>query len=140
MAFLTVGKEHKEQMRLYLMEITLPSGLVVCKFGKSSGTSSKQRMLQICGDVYEAYSVRRTPSIKIIRDRKCDNPFELEKVFREFFMDYQYVTKATWCGSTECYVIPVSDAKATYDLVMESQVPTHTYVLPPPDPTDELSF
>jgi hypothetical protein len=100
-------------------------------------------MLQICGDIYEKVPERRTPSIKILRDRKCTNPFELESIFRQFFINYQYTTKATWTGSTECYVIPVEDAKATFDLVIEGEVPDFVYTMPDTcevDYSDQLQF
>ena len=129
--FLKVGTgPTKPQERLYMMHIILASGMELVKFGKSSGVSSKRRMLEVCEAIYEAYPERRTPSIKLIRDRKCDNPFVLETVFKEFFTNYQYTTKAKWCGSTECYVIPVEDAKQTFDLVIEGEVPPHVYQMP----------
>jgi hypothetical protein len=131
MGFLTVGKEPEgPQLRLYLMEITLPTGMVVMKYGKSSGISSKRRMMEICESIYDKSTERRTPSIKIIRDQKCDNPFELELIFRDFFINYRYATKATWVGSTECYVIPMLDAKTTFDLVLGGATPDTTYKMP----------
>lgn len=137
--FLKVGNVEKQQLRIYLMHIVLPNSMVLCKFGKSSGESSKQRMLQICADIYETYPERRTPSIKIVRDRKCENPFELECVFKEFFKSYRYTTKSKWGGSTECYVIPLEDAKTTFDLVIEGHVPDFTYELSD-TLEDELQF
>ena len=125
-----MGETLKPELRLYMLHIILPSGMELVKFGKSSGKSSKQRMLQICADIYEAYPERRTPSIKVIRDRKCNNPFELEAVFRNFFINYQYTTKASWAGSTECYAIPVEDGKDTYDLVINGEVPDFEYQMP----------
>jgi len=131
MAFLQVGQDvAKPQLRLYLMEITLPTGMVVMKYGKSSGVSSKRRLMEICESIYDKSKERRTPSIKIIRDRKCDNPFELELVFRSFFRNYSYTSKATWVGSTECYVVPMEDAKVTFDLVLEGAIPDTIYKLP----------
>ena len=138
--FLKVGSAHEQQLRIYMMHIILPNGLELVKYGKSSGVSSKRRMLEICADVYEAYPDRRTPSIKIVRDRKCPNPFELEKVFKEFFINYQYTTKAKWNGSTECYVIPLADAKTTFDLVIEGEEPDFTYVLPNKEESVDLPF
>ena len=128
--FLKVGGAYEQQLRIYMMSIILPNGLELVKFGKSSGVSSKRRMLEICEAIYEAYPERRTPSIKLVRDRKCDNPFELEKVFKDFFQSYQYSTKAKWCGSTECYVIPVGDGKCTFDLVTDGEIPDFKYTLP----------
>lgn len=131
MALLKVGAPPpSKKQRLYLMEITLPSGMVVMKCGKSSGPSSKERMLQICSSIYDKF--RRTPMIKIQRDREvpADKVFEYETTVHRFFCNYQYDSKTKWDGITECFVVPLDDMVATYEAVLDGQVPDFIYELP----------
>ena len=140
MAFLKVGNVPKKKQRLYLMEITLPSGFTVIKLGKASGPSSKERMLQICSSIYDKF--RRTPMVYIKRDREVatEDVFKLETILHRFFADYKYETKHKFDGVTECFTIPLEDAQVTFDLVVEGLVPEHTYVLPEPIAEDSLTF
>jgi len=141
MAFMKVGgKPPNKKQRLYLMEITLPSGMVVLKCGKASGSSSKERMLQICSSIYDKF--RRTPMIKIQRDREvpADKVFEFESTVHKFFCDYQYKHATKWDGITECFVVPLDDMVAAYEAVIEGMVPEHTYKLPELVVEDQLTF
>ena len=130
MALLTVGKEVTKKARLYLMEITLPSKMVVVKIGKASGPSSVNRMMQIVESVYQKF--RRTPMIYIKKDQEVlsDVVFKYETILHNFFKDYQYVTPHKFTGSTECFTIPLSDGLQAYEAVLQGLVPEHTYVLP----------
>lgn len=131
MAFLTVGKEPpKKKQRLYIMEITLPSGMNVVKVGKASGPSSKERMLQICSSIYD--DQRTTPMIKIKRDREVDAEyvFKFENTLHRFFANYKYESKAKWDGITECFCVPVEDVVQAYELVIEGVEPDFQYQMP----------
>ena len=131
MAFLTIGKDPKgAKQRLYLMEITLPSGMKVVKCGKASGESSKARMLQICASIYDKF--RTTPMIKIKRDKEVptDLVFKYETNVHRFFKDYHYHTKTKFDGSGECFTVPVDDMVAAYEAVIEGNEPDFTYVMP----------
>ena len=137
MAFITVGgAAPKKKQRLYIMEITLPSGMTVIKCGKASGLSSKERMLQICSSIYDKH--RRTPMIKIQRDREVDADlvFKYETIVHKFFKNYQYNSKTRWDGITECYVVPLDDMVQAYEAVLNGVVPEHTYVLPVQEPDE----
>jgi len=128
MAFLTVGAGvPKKKQRLYLMEITLPSGMVVIKCGKASGSSSKERMLQICSSIYDKF--RRTPMIKIQRDREvnADLVFKYETIMHRFFSDYRYESKHKFDGISECFVVPLDDMVQAYEAVMEGLEPDGVY-------------
>ena len=134
MAFLKVGGEPpKKKQRLYIMEIVLPSGMTVIKCGKASGPSSKERMLQICSSIYDKH--RRTPMIKIQRDREVDADlvFKYETIIHKFFSDYQFSSKAKWDGVTECFVVPLDDMIAAYEAVIDGLEPEHIYSLPVPE-------
>jgi len=145
MAFLKVGSDEKKKRRLYIMEILMPigddaSGLTVIKIGVASGNSSKERMLQICGSIFDAH--RRTPMIAIKRDREVpgDKVFKYEAILHAFFKNYKYNFKNKWSGSTECFVIPLDDAKQAFEAVIEDQVPDFTYVLPDAPVCDDIPF
>jgi hypothetical protein len=128
MAFLKVGSEVVlKKQRLYVMEITLPSGMTVVKVGKASGLSAKERMLQICGSIYD--KTRRTPMIKIHRDREvpAEYVFTFETTLHRFFKLRQYKSKLVWDGVSECFVLPLDDVIQAFDLVIEGVVPDFVY-------------
>jgi len=142
MAFLTVGETPVKYRRLYLMRIILPSGMVVHKFGVASGNSSKERMLQICGSIFDKF--RETPRIKLLRDRKveADIVFKYENILHRFFSEYRYESKHKFDGITECFVLPDDgeDAIMAYEAVIDSQVPDHDYEAPPKPEDIDLPF
>jgi hypothetical protein len=127
--FLKVGETPKNTSRLYMMEITMPLGIHLIKFGKSSGKSSKARVLQICSDIFDKY--RTTPMIHLKRDRHIedDKVFEYETTLHNFFKNYRYTFGKKWDGHTECYVIPLEDALQAYEAVIEGNKPDFTYEL-----------
>ena len=131
--FLKVGSTPKKQRRLYLMKITLPTGMEVIKVGVSSGVSSKERLLQICSGIYDKY--RSTPMIKLLRDREvdADSVFKYETILHQYFADYRYKTKKVFDGVTEMFVIPPDDAIQAYMAVIEGQVPDNKYVYREPE-------
>ena len=129
--FLKVGEAApKQKSRLYVLRITLPSGLTVCKLGKASGVSSKSRMMQICESIYD--KTRSTPCIKVLRDREvpADKVFEYETRLHQYFSDYRYYSKVPWSGNTEAFCIPEDDAIMAYEAVIDGQVPPCKYVMP----------
>lgn len=130
MSFLKVGKEPTKSRRLYLMDITLPTGMRVIKIGVASGGSSKERMLQVCGGIYDKY--RTTPSIHIKRDREVpgDKAFKYEATLHKFFSNVQYTPKYKFDGSTELFAAPIDDIVQAYELVIEGVVPDFKYELP----------
>ena len=130
MAFLSVGQEPKKGRRLYLMEITLPSKMVVVKIGVASGGNSTSRMMQIVESIYQ--KLRRTPMVYIKRDREvpADMVFKYESMLHQFFKAYQYESKTRWDGVTECFTIPLEDAVQAYEAVIEGNVPDFTYEMP----------
>lgn len=138
--FLKVGGPAPQQkQRLYLMEITLPSGMVVCKVGKASGPSSTSRMMQLVESIYNKF--RRTPMVYIKRDKEITDGkvFELETRLHQFFSEYRYESKQKFDGVTECFVVPLSDAVIAFDLVTDGEVPDFKYKLPSKD-EDALPF
>ncbi len=140
MAFLTVGKERPKTRRLYIMDITLPSGMKTVKIGVASGASSKERMLQLVSSIYDKF--RTTPMIKIKRDREvpADKVFKYETMLHHYFEDYRYETKHKFDGVTENFCIPLDDAVQAYEAVLDEQVPDHKYIMPEPSTEDQLPF
>lgn len=131
MAFLKVGAATPpKKQRLYILDIELPSGMRVTKIGKASGASSKERMLQINGSIFDKF--RCTAKISIKRDREidADKVFKYETLLHRFFSDYKYESAHKWDGCTEAFCVPIEDAKAAYDLIIEGNEPDFTYTLP----------
>mgnify|MGYP006414512555 FL=1 len=125
MALLSVGKPHKKDERLYLMRIELPTGVKLLKIGKSSGASSKARMMQICESIYDTY--RTTPKIKLLRDRKVEDVFTKETCLHHFFVNYQFQGSAKFDGVTECFTLCEDTAIQAYEAVLEGLVPDFVY-------------
>ena len=143
MAFMKVGSAPvAKKQRLYIMSIELPSGMCVVKIGKASGESSKERMLQINGSIFDKF--RCTAKISIKRDREvpADKVFEYETILHRFFSAYRYDTTHKFDGVTECFVLPsdCEDAITAYELVIAGEVPDFTYVVQDSKDEDELSF
>jgi len=131
MAFLKVGAgAPKKKQRLYIMEITLPSGMKVTKIGKASGQSSKERMLQINGSIFDKHRCTAMISIKRDREVPADKVFEYETVLHRFFSSYQYEHKTRFDGITECFVVAVDDVVQAYEAVIEGSVPDFLYEAP----------
>jgi len=142
MAFMKVGIAPTTSRRLYLMHITMPSGVVLHKFGVASGSSSKDRLLQICGSIFDKF--RQTPMIKLIRDREvpAEEVFKLESTLHKFFSSYRYDSPHKFDGVTECFVLPEDsgDAITAYELVITGEVPDFTYTVTASIKEDELQF
>lgn len=141
MAFLKVGSTHvAKKQRLYILEIELPSGMQVVKIGKASGSSAKERMLQINGSIFDKF--RCTAKISIKRDREvpADKVFEYETILHQFLKDYRYNTTHKFDGSSECFCVPIDDVVASYELVLSGEVPDFVYTLSPPNIEDALTF
>ena len=116
-------KSKSKKTRLYCMEITT-GDKTYYKFGKSSGISSKDRMLQIIGSYYDVH--RETPIVKIVRDRPIDKDlvFKYETVLHQYFNFYQYSKKLlSFSGSTECFHINKDIAVLCFEQVIEGLEP-----------------
>lgn len=137
MAFLTVGSDTvpKKKQRLYIMEIELPSGMKVVKIGKASGHSSKERLLQINGSIFDKFRCTAKMSLKRDREVPYDDVFKYETILHRFFANYTYEHKTKFDGITECFTIPVEDAVQAYEAVIEGAEPDFVYVMP--DPVEE---
>lgn len=99
--------------RLYILEIWLDGNdFPIYKIGKSSGKSSKQRMLSIIGSYYDAYRV--TPIIKIKRDREVTDVFTKETMLHKYYKKVQYKSKKRFSGNTELFHI--EDVEGLYDV------------------------
>lgn len=140
MAFLKVGSEPVKKRRLYLMDIEMPSGIKLCKIGVASGASSKERMLQINGSIFDKF--RCTAKISIKRDREvlAEDVFKMESTLHKFFASCQYETKHKFDGCTETFTIPLEDGVMAFEAVVAGNVPDFCYELPDKDIDEELSF
>ena len=143
MAFMKVGAATvAKKQRLYIMSIELPSGMRVVKIGKASGESSKERMLQINGSIFDKF--RCTAKISIKRDREvpADKVFEYETILHRFFSAYKYDPPHKFDGSGECFVLPhdSEDVVTAYELVIAGEVPDFTYTATASIKEDELQF
>jgi len=138
--FLQVGKEPIKKQRLYLMEITLPSGLTLVKVGKASGENSTSRMMQIVESIYQ--KSRRTPMIYVKKDQEvpADLVFKYETILHKYFSDYQYTSPYKFSGHTECFTIPLADGLMAYEAVLAGHVPDSVYIMPDQSEKDGLQF
>lgn len=109
-----------KQDRVYLLDITFASGMKVVKIGKSSGSSSLDRMLQIQRDYYNKYRVTFICNIK--RDRPVEDAFKAETALHKFFQDYKYTAKIAFDGSTELFVIPIQAAVEALEHILEKGI------------------
>ena len=130
MAFLKVGKEPKvKDQRLYLMRIKLPgpTPVTVMKIGKASGHSSKERMLQINGSIFDKY--RETAMIYVCKDKKvpAEKVFEYETMLHKFFAHYRANNNHRFDGYSECFEIDEEVARQAYDAVIDGMVPDFIY-------------
>lgn len=116
-----VTKGDVEIERLYILEIDI-EGTVVYKVGKASGHSSKQRMLQIIGSYFDVY--RRTPVVKIIRDRECTDVFKKETECHVELKDYRYFPDKTFSGCTELFNTDKEKVIEVYERVLENNKDT----------------
>lgn len=99
--------------RLYLMEITVPGIGIAYKIGKSSNHSSKERMLQIVGSMFDVY--RETPIIRIVRDRECDDVFSVETRCHHRLKEWRICVEKKWSGCTECFSVDRETALKVYE-------------------------
>lgn len=100
---LRVKKIRKDHNRLYIMRFTVPEydGFIY-KIGKTSGVSSKNRMLSIISSYYDAY--RLTPVVKIVRDREVvDGVFDKEAALHEYFHKNSYTPDRQFSGFSEFF-------------------------------------
>jgi hypothetical protein len=110
--------EREGEGRLYLLWIQLKSGLKVVKFGKSSGSSSVDRMMQIQRDYF--MKNRWTFICNLKRDRAVDNVFQYEHELHEFFKEYQFKPKIPFDGSTEIFIVNWDAAVDVYEYLLEN--------------------
>jgi len=106
--------------RLYLFSIRFESGMECVKIGKSSGSSSLDRMLQIQRDYFNRN--RCTFICRIVRDRPIDKDvFKYESALHRFFEDYRYRPKIAFDGSTELFNINKEEAIEAYEYLLDNR-------------------
>ena len=87
--------------RVYIFRIVLDDGTVLHKIGKSSGTSSKVRLLSVLDSFFNAY--RYIPRSSIRRDKRTLCPFALEGHMHKMLEEYSYKFDKKFSGSTEFF-------------------------------------
>ncbi|MCF6331046.1 MAG: GIY-YIG nuclease family protein [Sulfurimonas sp.] len=91
-----------ELTRVYLMKFEMPDTKeIVWKVGKSSGSSSLNRFMQICRAMYIRYRVM--PMAKIKRDRKSDSAYECEAKIHKLLQNHAYMPSKKFDGCTEFF-------------------------------------
>ena len=111
------------------MRIKLPGHFptTVMKIGKASGHSSKDRMLQINGSIFDKY--RETAMIYICKDQKvpADKVFEYEAALHRFFAHYRAESSHRFDGYSECFDIDEDVARQAYEAVVDGMTPDFIY-------------
>ena len=87
--------------RIYVMEFTLECGTILHKIGKSSGKSSKNRMLDIVDSFFNTY--RYTPMVRIRLDMETITPLLVEKHIHRLLAEYSCGFEKKFNGSTEFF-------------------------------------
>lgn len=124
--FLKVGGGVKTEHRLYLFGIEI-QGKEYIKIGKSSSSSSKRRLLEVCGSFFDRY--RHIPKARIIRDRKCEEAFKHEANLHKFFDTYRVTNFTPFSGSTEFFDISPEVAIQAYEAILSNiPVPENSYL------------
>lgn len=114
--FFQVDKKAKVD-RLYLMEIWMDEfEQAVIKIGKASGKDSVERMLQIIRSYHKVY--RKTPAVKIVRDREVTDVFKKETELHQYFSDKRANCEKSFSGSTEVFHIGKDEAIEKYEEVI----------------------
>ena len=116
MSWFNIKKGDENTERLYVLEMIV-DGIVVYKVGKSSGHSSKARMLQIVGSYFDAYRV--TPVVKIVKDTACTGVFEKETLCHQELVEYKYTPDKSFSGCTETFKIDKEVVLEVYKRVLE---------------------
>lgn len=101
--------------RLYLFEFKDESGYYI-KCGKSSGSSSVNRLFSILEDYIKVYKTE-CPYIKILRDVEVTHVFEREKEFHTMFQERRHYPLYSFSGHTELFKITKEEALAAFDKV-----------------------
>ena len=117
-SWFNVRKESEENVeRLYVLEMVVDDK-VVYKVGKSSGHSSKQRMLQIIGSYFDAYRV--TPVVKIVKDKVCTDVFKKETKCHQELTEYKFRAEKVFSGCQELFDIDKEVVLEVYKRILES--------------------
>ena len=113
-----VKKDFDNVDRLYVLEIAV-EGDTVYKVGKSSGHSSKARMLQIIGSYFDAYRV--TPVIRIVKDKEVSNVFAKEAKCHHLLAEWKYESSKKFSGCQELFKAEIEKVLEVYKSVLESE-------------------
>ena len=117
-SWFNVRKESEENVeRLYVLEMVVDDK-VVYKVGKSSGHSSKQRMLQIIGSYFDAY--RDTPVVKIVKDKVCTDVFKKETKCHQELAEYKFRAEKVFSGCQELFDVDKEVVLEVYKRILES--------------------
>lgn len=101
MFFQRKDKVEEDVGRVYIFRIVLDDGTILHKVGKSSGTSSKVRLLSVLDSFFNAY--RYIPRSSIRRDKKTLCPFALEGHMHDMLQEYGHKFDKKFSGHTEFF-------------------------------------
>lgn len=112
--------------RIYVFKVTLEDGTVLHKVGKSSGRSSKVRMLSVLESFFDKF--RYIPHCKIRRDKVTVAPFTMESHLHELLSEYRYKFDKKFSGYSEFFsdinedtLLEYIDALSDQDLLLDSK-------------------
>lgn len=109
----------EKKTRLYLFEFEDETGYYI-KCGKSSGSSSEERLLYIITS-YIKSSGGCCPSAKILRDVEVTNVFERENEFHKIFKERRHWPKHSVSGYTEMFSITKEEALEAFDRILDKE-------------------
>ena len=116
-SWFNVKKGDENTERLYVLEMIVDDKIVY-KVGKSSGHSSKHRMLQIIGSYFDAYRV--TPVVKIVKDKVCTDVFKKETKCHQELAEYKFRAERVFSGCQELFDVDKEVVLEVYKRILES--------------------
>ena len=88
----------------------------VYKIGKSSAKRSADRLVEVVRSFFMSY--RFTPFCKLLRDRECQNGFEIEKNLHRHFKSQQYYFDKKFDGASEFFLCREDELLRIYDSLL----------------------
>lgn len=126
MKFKVSTKNTKEDEGIvYILLIKLEDKDLV-KIGVTGRDKVEDRVIEILLSIYKTY--RYFPYCYTKRFRKTSDMFEKEAILHRYFKEYNYKTEKVFGGSTEVFDIPLDDAVAAYEKVLQGEPLDDVYV------------
>ncbi len=101
--------------RVYIVKMKLyeSNDNFIYKIGKSSDKRSVDRLMEVSRSFFQSY--RYTPFCRLLRDRECENGFDIETKLHQHFKSTQYYFDKKFNGNTEFFLCREDELLKVYD-------------------------